>query len=385
MKNKNILRKVGFFFLFALIGVAIGYTAGKAFAVNNSGIPMYYKILLIPLLFLSMLGVIALHELGHISGGWISGFHFQMLTVGPFAWLREGKKIVFRWNTNLNAYGGLALSLPQDAKNLVKRFLIFILGGPLSSLICGLTSLVVHYWFFTSNLRQNLPGFLSANFLFITGSLSLLIFLVTVLPYRSGTFYSDGARIWNMLKGGEQAKLETILLITIGQSAGGIRPAHLNISALEEALELKVNSIFQTYVHAYLYYAYLDRKEISKAESHLEAFYQDIENIPEAYQANVYLEKAYYIALFKKDPFTAQEYFDLAKINPFIPKNYPLRAKAAIALSNGKYEEARQWVAQAIEELPKSMEKGMAVAEKEWLEEIREVAEKREAAEQVAG
>ena len=62
----------------------------------------------------ALLVVILVHELGHVIGGRLAGYAFVMLAVGPVKWVREQGRVRWRWNTSLNAFGGLALMVPAD-------------------------------------------------------------------------------------------------------------------------------------------------------------------------------------------------------------------------------------------------------------------------------
>ncbi len=375
-KKKNNGRTVLTFIGFTLVGALVGYSAGKLALVDGVKSPkaFYWSwLVLIPLVFMVN---ILVHELGHTLTGIAQGFKFRLLTVGPFMWEKEQDRLQFKWNTNLNTFGGLALCLPQHKKNLVKKFLRYIAGGPLASLGFGILMLGIYFLAGFHQTQTHLAVFVFTSFVGWSGAFSWVLFISTIIPMRAGGFYSDGARMLNLMKGGAIAKQDIVLLTTIAQSSTTTRPRDLDIDALEEAIALEPDSRFATYLHGYLHYAYMDQGVLEKAAYHLDQYWEGVHEIPAGYQAVVFLDKAYFEATYKKDAEQAQYFLDQAKIGAAIPKNHVFRARASVALVQKHYEEAANWARQAVAELNKDMEKGSVEAKKEWSEAILAQAER---------
>lgn len=360
--------------LMGAIGALVGYAVAKWFGggtseVEAATLPIGYKLSILGVIPFAFLVTLALHELGHVIGGLLVGFEFRMYTVGPFMIEREAGKLNFKWNKNLNTFGGLALCLPLNDRDLARRFTVFVAGGPLGSLVWALAA-----WGLWSALSvPDLPGFwlhVADMFLFLSILFSGFIFLTTIFPMHSGGFYSDGARIGQFLRKGPDADLQITLLTASAWSLSGTRPRDIDPNLLLKGLEIPTDSPFKGYFHGFLHYIYLDRGDWERAEYHLLQYETYLEHIPEGYQATVWLDKAYFWAMYYGDAVSAQAFLDNAEIGAAITPSKVLRTEAAIAHAKGDRELAATKAAQALKELPRSMDKGQAVAEKEWLEKM---------------
>jgi hypothetical protein len=137
------------------------------------------------ILFSAFYLAIAIHELGHLCAGWIAGFEFNTISVGPLLLFRAGKRPKIRLQRSF--LGGRVTMFPRSLDHLRRRFLIFIAGGPLAS-FAGSACFV-----FLS------PG--SATELFVTlfASISLIQGLANLFPFEVNDLVSDGGRIRTLL------------------------------------------------------------------------------------------------------------------------------------------------------------------------------------------
>lgn len=366
---KNILMILGGI----LIGAGIGYFSAKLLLTEGGGNddidhPFYINLMMLPLSVIAFFIVIAFHELGHVFAGLSQNFKFRLLTVGPFMFEKELGKLVFKWNTNVNTFGGLALCLPEDQDKLAKRYAFFVAGGPLASILLGILTAILQLVLDID--RTHPAGYLSDFFLFLTCVMTICIAVATIIPYHSGGFTSDGGKMLTLLRGGKKAELEVILLSQITAASAGIRPALFDPETLLNALTLAEQSPNKPYLHAFLFNHYQDVKDIEKAAYHLEEYLKGVDGVPAGYKASVYLDKAWFEARYFKNVDLAREYFNKEKFGPIIPKSQILRAEAAIAYAEGNPELAAAKAKEAINELPKLLDKGSAIAEREWLEEM---------------
>lgn len=355
-----------------IIGATVAYLVLVVFGDVKGGseFPWHTKLLLIPVVAIALWITIAIHELGHVFAGLSQKFEFRLLSVGPVMVEKELGKLQFKRNTNFNTFGGVALCLPTDQQNLNKRFAIFAFGGPLASLIFG--GFLSIFLIFIQ-LDTTLLGFyLLESFILISCILSFCIALVTLIPMHSEGFTSDGGRILNLLKGGPSAQIESTLLNAIAQATSGIRPSLINPDPILVALNLPYESPLKPYLSGLLYNHYQDAGELEKASWHLDQYLEGSLYIPKGYIASLYLEKAWFEARHNKNLSLAKEYSSREKAGVMVPKSQVLRVEAAIAMGEGNYSLAVKKINEAIKELPKLIDKGAAVAEKEWLEAMLE-------------
>lgn len=145
---------------------------------------------------------ITLHELGHIMFGKMQNFQFLYFITGPFEITNKGNRINIRENKNWLYFFGVSMLMPLEKKPdvLRKKWLILALGGPITSLVVSIVSMLVYISFDISVALV----FCVINF---------LISLFTMIPFNKG-IRSDGSIVMTLYKGDEEStKLLNQLLI----------------------------------------------------------------------------------------------------------------------------------------------------------------------------
>jgi hypothetical protein len=362
-------------FLIAIIAVFgwAGYEFGKLLRGDStpSTIPMLWLLSLLPVVVWGIFLVIFLHELGHAIAGYVVGFKFRFLTVGPFMWEKSANEpLTFKWNKSLNISGGLTLCLPESGDNLRYKFALFGAGGPLMSLfISGLFYII---YVNTGQVENSFWSFFLSNNYLIISILSFFIFLITIIPFHSGGFYSDGARVLTLLRGGEQSLMQVVLLTEMSRSISGVRPRDLDKPKFEQILPLASAPAFVYTIVNYLYFIELDQKNYPLAYQHLQNLETISHSLPVIFQKITYLELAYFEAAINQNAELAQIY--LHKVgnakDPFIYQAIYLKTEAALALIQQKYDLAIQKAEAARQELGGLLEKGQIIMQSEMIDEI---------------
>lgn len=356
------LRIIGALLLGGLVG-GVGARYGAHLAQNPSW-SGGQKLALLLLLPVAWLMAVLAHELGHVLLGYLNGFLFRWLTVGPFMWKKEANRLRFQWNKDLNTAGGMALCVPPDAHNLRRRFMAFAAGGPLASLLfCGMAlGLYALGAGTTSAVGQ--VGWAAVA---VAGGISGLLTLVTLVPMHAGGFYSDGARVLNLWRNGPAGQLELAVLSALVPSMAGTRPRELSRQLLDQATELPDELPFKLYVYHYLYLIALDHGQLAVAGQHLRAYRERLSLMPAALQGNVWLESAFFAAAYEHDLAAARAFQAQAKPSPHIPADVPARVEAALARLADDPALARAKAQLALQQLPKSLDQGSAQLYAEWL------------------
>ncbi len=344
----------------------LGAQFGMSAAKTMPGLHVAILLLsLIPIYFI----VVGFHEGGHVAAGILMGFEFRMFVIGPFLWEKQNGNIVFKWNTNVNVSGGMAICLPKDSENLSKRFSIYAAGGPIASLIFSgftfLLSAITGAWAENSEWLS-----ITKELLFVTSFLSLLIFGLTALPFHTGGFYSDGARVIRFLRGGDVARFDLLLLKIITGSASGIRPRDLSLAEILEAKELaqKLQARMEVYIHSYHYQVELDNNNIEHAEMHLQNYVKLADDVPGGIRNAVWLDAAFFYAAMKQNQERAEFYWKQFAPSALIPKAMVFATESAFLwLKNDKSAFEQKYHA-ALRELPNMLDKGMSIALKDKLE-----------------
>lgn len=299
--------------------------------------------------------IIAAHEAGHALAGISQNFDFRMFVVGPFMWDKEQDGWKFKWNKYVNVAGGMVICLPRGTEDLKKRFLVYGAGGPLTSLLLTVVGYLLHI--------ALPPGSYIGYFFLLIALLSFLIFVVTIIPLHVGGFTTDGGRIFNLLRGGERAQFEMLMIKLITQSSAGVRPALLNWQDLVEADHLgrKLNSPFHIYIKSYFFQSAWDKGDLELAHQHLLAYVAGSESIPESLRGMVWLDAALFFAVAKQKYVQARTYWQNFIPSAILPKAQIHAVEAALLLE-GNRQQAAEKIDAAVRELPNMLDRGQAIA-----------------------
>lgn len=346
-----------------IIGSSLGYLFGKyGLSSLPKNLPKVYIIGLICSIVPVYFFVVGWHELGHAFVGKMVKFDFRMYIIGPLFFEKENNGWKLKWNKNLNLSGGMVVCVPTSEINLKQRFIYYAAGGPLASLILAV-GLYIFYLFLPENYTNQTYSFFR-HLLIISSFFSFLIFLITAIPFKSGSFYSDGGRIKRLLKNDETSEMEVLFLKIMSNSNAGVRYKNLNINDLEKAykLALKLNDSFKVYLLSYLFHSAFDKNENDKAEEYLNLYLQNIHEIPEAFQGMAWLDACFFYAFAKKDIQKANEFWLNFKPGAFIPKAQIYATEAVLAHLNQDFEKAKTSKTKAFSEMSNMMDKGMAAS-----------------------
>jgi hypothetical protein len=328
--------------------------------ISTAGLPHPLVYLaLVPLIFLAM----ALHEVGHVIGGLIAGFRFISLVAGPLRVIATARGMRVGLNRNLDLAGGMAATLPKDVRNLQPRLMVAVGGGPLSSLLLGLAAggLAIR-------LLPEAPdlGALAG----MAGLAALAIFLATISPHETGGAQSDGAQLLALLRGGPQMELYKLILEIQAASLQGGRPRDWPIARLAQAMansEQRDDDWAQAGLLAY--YHALDSGETSAAGRLLEQLSDNFEGYSPGMRHSLALEVAFYQARYCQDPSRGHDWLRRGRDGLF-GAHTRLRAEAALLLAEEQPGPAAQKAREGLRAAKGFFDRGLAVAETEWMRAI---------------
>jgi hypothetical protein len=371
--NTKKLKKTLSKLLLMVIGASVGFMAAKigldsAKTASTAQI-VTFIILFLPVFFL----VVGVHEAGHAIAGKLVDFDFRIYVVGPFMWDKEETGWKFKWNKNVNVSGGLVICIPTTTENLAKRFSIYSLGGPAASFVLTAFAYGTKLLLGFINTNQNPVLSVTESLFALTSFLSLLIFIITIIPLHSGGFYTDGARALRFLGGGDTARFETLLMKIISSACGGIRPRHLNKDEINEVLMLANNldSPMKVYVLYYMYHFAFDEGKYDEAEGYLKEYIANVESIPKGMRGSVFLDAAFFYAFTKKDLAQAENYWKQYEPSALIPKAQVLSTEAALCHLKGKNAIMITKIELALSQLPNMMDRGASIVLREQLTELK--------------
>ncbi len=359
-----------------IIGGVLGWLGGQFGPTLFDGPASSLNWLHLALLPVYWLLTVAAHEAGHAAVGRLVGNRVLLFGVGPFLWQRTPSGLRFRWNTSLNAFGGLTVSLPAEATRVTpRRFAAMILGGPLASAVLAGAGFFVY--------TLPVPESPSPLVLFLRSALGLLALLsaaataLSLFPGSAQGFKTDGRRARDLLRGDAASTLELALLRATGASLAGLRPRALPtdlVSALQQAPH---SSFYATYASYSLFHYAADSDDWSTAQLHLDRALSSSQHAAPLLIDTLHCEYAWLLATQSCDASAARAWLDTAGPLP-LDRATRLRAEAAVALAEGKPAAALDLARQGLKALQQqTLSLAPSPAQTDWLTSLAQQAETR--------
>lgn len=317
---------------------------------------LWHVSLLLPIGFLTIL----IHELGHLAGGMLRGTRFLLLVVGPFQWTaRAAGGVRFGWNFNPSIMGGLAAATPARDRPLQPQLMGLVIGGPLASLLLGVGTVMIASQF------ENHVWVL----LLLTGLMSLMIFLVTAIPFRSGGMQSDGWQLIELLWGGASVVERQMIIEIMGYSLSGQRPRDWDRETVRQLEQLESREpVRQIAARLQALYHAWDREEMARVETLAAWLDQHLEEYPAGFRQAIHLELAL-LALSSGRPGDVKRHVDASKGGMVDPARRQLLT-ARLAFQDGQREECRRAILAARKALPRGMDAGLNLLTASQLDQL---------------
>jgi len=283
---------------------------------------------------------VAVHEFGHLVGGWSTGGRFLLWMAGPLKVQRTPSGIKVGFNRSLNLFGGLAACPPIDPTLVsAARFAVVVLAGPMASLVLAAGLLGFGRHAETAGLLREGVWPLVQHALMMTGFFSLLICGCTLFPASVAGLRTDGLRAYVLLRGGPRAAQETAMLSFISLSLGGVRPRDYPQAFIQGATVLKDHSLFDRYAHLSAFGWAADRGDWEQAQACLDHFFEPGETVASYMDASARCDYAWLLATRTPWVATARAWLESAGKLEF-DAGTRRRAEAAVLLAEGRAGEA---------------------------------------------
>ncbi len=161
------------------------------------------------------IGLMAIHELGHLLAGKAMGLPFWQFTFGPLIIVNEGERLRARLNTAWFQHAVNVRFWLTGVTGWPFRMAVMTLGGPLANLLIGVACLAVASWLnpgppaeMPASAREGLrsvallyPGDLATAVLNLVGLLSLGLGLGSLIPGRAAGLRTDGGQLLDLWRG----------------------------------------------------------------------------------------------------------------------------------------------------------------------------------------
>lgn len=378
MGRKGPIGNIAFVFLFALAGLFAGYFGAKLLkagallrTIGPEGAGE--KILYVALTFFAIWLAIALHELGHLTAGLAQGFRLALYTAGVLGIRGTSRGARLFFNHDINLVGGLAATYPEAVESgpaLRRKFARIVAAGPLASLVAGVVALTAG-WLLAQQLQAPAPlsGRAGVAFLYVLGLMSALIFLVTSLPLPSRGFMTDGARYLSLHAGGEKGLREEAGLAVTALMGAGKLPGEYPPELLERLTSLPAGSLLGLNGHFLAFTHHLDREEIARAMAFAQTMEAHLDAAPAGLFRRSYLkEMVFFYAFLAGDAEKARALWGpIASAAEKDRDTATFRTMAALALLEGRREEAAALVEAGLKKIGDLPFEGQRRYEEKWL------------------
>ncbi len=350
-------------------GALVGWGAARlgvqgARAEGAAATPAWLKLAHLVAAFVVIWLALLVHEAGHALAGASQGFRFLFLAAGPLWLERRGGRLSARLNTTASTWGGMAAAVPEDGRDLVRRFSVQVAGGPLASLLLAAFAAVA--W---SLLPPGLLRFTAG----VAALGSAGLFLATAQPFGAGGgFASDGGRLLRLRRGGPEGAREAALLALTAASVGGARPRDWPAALLEDALAPGGGGLMEVAALVYAGVAAADRGDLDLTWARLAGAEALAEGQGDLVRSLVAGEAAW-LAAVRGDAAGGRARLALVR-GPFVERYLALRAEAAVRLAEGDVAGARAAAEAGLAALPRARFGVPSAREWELLEGIVEAA-----------
>ena len=160
-----------------------------------------------------------LHEIGHLIFGTLAGFRLREFSVGPFHFLKTGKRTKFYCKRD--GFAGKVAMVSLRSDNLPRRYFALTFGGVFASLLSGIAAVLVvalcremNFYLYSALLAVALSG--------------VYLFSVNAFAFENGGVYSDGAVLSGIRRKDPQVLLWLSLAVIQGMLAAGRSPRDLD-------------------------------------------------------------------------------------------------------------------------------------------------------------
>ncbi len=321
----------------AFLVALAGFLAGMRFWTHwgaSHHLPGYEYGFPLTLVLIGLLITVIVHEAGHATVGMAVGMKLWGFIVGPFQWrVRDG-----RWRFQVSFkkfFGGATMLVPSDPNQSRAREIAMVAAGPLTGLFFGWIAL---------DLLLHARG---QNYEPIWGLLAVIVvlafiaFLGNLIPVNPEGMYSDGAVIYQLLKGGAWADYHRVVMLSASSVVTSLRPRDFDLETIKRAEHVITHGLQGAVLRLVESDYHLDRSELQEAtQSATEAETICLElgaNVP----PDLRVALVFRAAFLRRDAQSARDWWSQVEKEKGIHKgsNYWL-AKSALFAIEGQTEEA---------------------------------------------
>ena len=320
---------------------AVEGTAHWAAWAGRHGLPLQNSPAIYVQYLVAVLLVLFLHEGGHALAGILMRMKVTTFVVGPFRWWMEDGQWLFEFRAlDLVSFLGAAAVVPADMTNFRRRKLLQVAAGPIASLLTGgLAVLAI----------LHAPGHAWAGawrVLAYFATISLVVAFLNFIPFKLGSAYSDGAKLYQLRRDGLWADYHRLVAAIHATKVTAMRPRDYDVATAELAAGTIARGADELNMHLCAYAHYLDNGQLSEARAALlkaETLCSESSLEPADHW---YSELVFAHAFLRRDPAAARRWWDRMLSRESLTKkprtHARLISRAALLFSEGRIAEAAE-------------------------------------------
>jgi hypothetical protein len=209
------------------------------------------------------------------------------------------------------------------------------------------------------------------QFLGLTGLFSLALGIANLLPVRTGSLPSDGARLKTLLTDGQRAERLCYVTIVVGASREGKRPREWDPGWIRRITALDDHTLDEAAACHVAYYWAVDTGNLDEAEEYLQKLAAEAGAMPEALRPLFLADAAFFDAYYRHDATTARRMLDEGGEIRGKQRHMWLRAVAATLAAEGKPDESYRLAREGLQEITRNPPTGAGwELDREWMEAL---------------
>jgi hypothetical protein len=327
--------------LAAAIGAIEGTSHWSAWAAAH-GLSLHNSPTVYVQYLFTVLLVLFIHEGGHAGAGLLLRMKLVTFIVGPFRWWREDGRWRFEFRAlDIISFLGGAAVVPADMDNFRIRKFAQVAAGPIASLFTG--ALAVVAMLHAPNHAWAAEWRVIAYF----ATISLVVALLNFIPFKIGSGYSDGAKLYQLSREGLWADYHRLVAAIHATKVTALRPRDYDIATVERAAGTIACGADELNMHLCAYAHYLDNGQLAEARAALlkaETLCNESSLEP---SDQWYSEFVFAIAFLRRDAAAARSWWNRMLSRESLKNNEPrmqsrLASRAALLLSEGRLAEAAE-------------------------------------------
>jgi hypothetical protein len=273
--------------------------------------------------------VTAVHESGHLVAGCCVGFRFKGVLISPFRIrLNSG---CWQFSIRPRVFRGLAYMSLDRVRRIRRRLIVFVSGGPAASILVGALA-AVGGEMGLSRYNSTVPAFLE-----FFGIWSFLIGCISLIPFRSGRYSSDGALLRALLFSRMGcSQLIAAYAISAIKSDDYFPPAYLRRWLRVSSVLTDTNRV--SFQARWLAYEAADNADTEG--NNLEACLRDSTEMDDDQRDKLIVEAACFHAWQRKDVHKANVWLSRLRFSDRLHWLSRQRAEVAILCGRGRFDEA---------------------------------------------